>query len=108
MQRPREPPPVYTPRPTYRPRPPTSTPRPPPTPPPFTTTYSPGPRVPLVPSVGDRQVVPLVSGRITLQSGKWGLNPVEFPKTAASTENELGPLLESRWAGKKADLNFPP
>ena len=79
-----------------------------PTPPPFTTTYSPGPRVPLVPSVGDRQVVPLVSGRITLQSGKWGLNPVEFPKTAASTENELGPLLESRWAGKKADLNFPP
>ena len=102
-QRPRDPPasplpPAYSPaRPTYPPRhrPAAPTSRPTPTPF-FTTTYSPGPRVPLVPEVGDRQVVPLVSGRITLQSGKWGLNRVNFPKTLASTENELAPMLENR------------
>ena len=99
-QRPRDPPasplpPAYSPRPTYPPRRPAA-PTSHPTPTPFTTTYSPGPRVPLVPEVGDRQVVPLVSGRITLQSGKWGLNRVNFPKTLASTENELAPMLENR------------
>ena len=50
--------------------------------------------------------MPLVSGRITQQSGKWGLNRVNFPKTHASNENELAPMLENRWAKDVYNFRF--
>ncbi len=72
--------------------------RPPPPPP----SYSP------VPDLKDARLAGVVRGRITSESGKYGLSPVSFPTPQAATENELAPLMEDRFRKHAAGYAWLP